>query len=134
MSTNQERLVRGETRLPNGCTLFWEKNGVGGRRYASDEIGGGVCVWDTSLVDHGTLLMAMTIERELEFIEVRGKALVATLHHDAGAIARCSSCGRYSDDSRSLSGHHPCECGHNGYWSGSFVPPHEAATWSDAGT
>jgi len=32
-------------------TIFVEDNGVGGRRYISDEVGCGVCVWDTALVD-----------------------------------------------------------------------------------
>ena len=49
----------GQCRLPNGCTLYWEPNGIGGRRYFSDEIGGGVLVWDTSLVDSVTLLAAI---------------------------------------------------------------------------
>ena len=49
-------------RLPNGYTLYRTPNEVGGYRYASDEIGGGVCVWDTSLVDESTLLAALTEE------------------------------------------------------------------------
>lgn len=48
--------------LPNGCMLFREENEVGGHRYWSDEIGGGVCVWDTCLVDSSTLLAAITEE------------------------------------------------------------------------
>ncbi len=50
-------------RLPNGCTLYKESNGVGGHRYWSDEIGGGVCIWDTSLVDSSTLLAAIVEEQ-----------------------------------------------------------------------
>lgn len=71
--TDQERLSSGQCPLPNGSTLYWELNEVGGRRYMSDEIGGGVHVWDTCIVDNGTLLMAMAVERELEFIESRIK-------------------------------------------------------------
>ena len=62
--------------LPNGCALFWMPNEVGGRRYASDEIGGGVIVWDTSLVDQSTLLAAIVQEENLrikEIIEERKK-------------------------------------------------------------
>lgn len=48
--------------LPNGFTLYREPNGVGGYRYWSDEVGGGVVVWDTSLVEQSTILAAMTEE------------------------------------------------------------------------
>lgn len=51
-----------EAPLPNGNTLFWKLNEAGGRTYYSDEIGGGVVVWDTCLVDHSTLLAAITTE------------------------------------------------------------------------
>lgn len=47
------------TRLPNGTTLSWEPNGVGGHRFISDEIGGGVVVWDTSIVARETLDAAL---------------------------------------------------------------------------
>ncbi len=48
--------------LPNRCALYCEANGVGGHRYWSDEVGGGVCVWDTSLVGEDTLLAAIVEE------------------------------------------------------------------------
>jgi len=48
--------------LPNGSTLFRRKNEVGGYIYYSDEIGGGVGVWDTALVDESTLLAAIVAE------------------------------------------------------------------------
>jgi hypothetical protein len=48
--------------LPNGYMLYREPNEVGGHRYWSDEVGGGVCVWDTCLVDSSTLLMAIAEE------------------------------------------------------------------------
>jgi hypothetical protein len=51
-------------KLPNGCTLYRESNGVGGHRYWSDEIGGGVMLWDTSLVDATTLLTAIVEEQK----------------------------------------------------------------------
>lgn len=49
-------------RLPNGCTLYWNENSAGGRTYVSDEIGGGVLIWDTALVDQSSLLAAMAQE------------------------------------------------------------------------
>lgn len=49
----------GEIPLPNGCTLYWKYNEVGGITYSSDEVGGGVHVWDTALVDDATLLAAI---------------------------------------------------------------------------
>jgi len=52
--------------LPNGCSLYWEDNTVGGRTYYSDEVGGGVIVWDTALVDISTLLAAITNEMKLQ--------------------------------------------------------------------
>jgi hypothetical protein len=51
-------------RLPNGCTLYKERNGVGGHRYWSDEVGGGVMIWDTCLVDPTTLLTAIVEEHK----------------------------------------------------------------------
>jgi len=55
----------GRINLPNGCSLYYHDNKVGGRIYYSDEIGGGVPVWDTCLVDESTLLAAMTQEHAL---------------------------------------------------------------------
>jgi len=69
MATVKKTVTIGQ--LPNGATLFVEFNEVGGRRYWSDEIGGGVCVWDTSLVDSGTLLAAMAEERTWEFLNAQ---------------------------------------------------------------
>lgn len=51
------------TKDSRGNTLMVEKNEVGGRRYWSDEIGGGVCVWDTSLVSMEMLLLAIEQEK-----------------------------------------------------------------------
>jgi len=55
--------------LPNGCHLYWKINEVGGRTYYSDEIGGGVHVWDTCLCQDSTLLAALTQEAEFQYIE-----------------------------------------------------------------
>lgn len=52
--------------LPNGATLYREENGVGGHRYWSDEVGGGVCIWDTCLTDKSTLLAAIVEEQRRE--------------------------------------------------------------------
>lgn len=55
--------------LPNGFTLYREPNEVGGYRYWSDEVGGGVMVWDTCLTASGTLLAAI-VEEERRSREV----------------------------------------------------------------
>lgn len=56
---------KGDIQLPNGFHLYWEPNEVGGRRYTSDEVGGGVQVWDTSLVDANTMLAAIVHEARM---------------------------------------------------------------------
>lgn len=53
--------------LPNGCTLYASRNAVGGTTYLSDEIGGGVAVWDTALVCQSTLLAAMVHDATANF-------------------------------------------------------------------
>lgn len=58
---------KGEVRLPNGCTLYWNETEQG-REYISDEIGGGVVVWHTALVDAGSLLAA--IVQEATFLKI----------------------------------------------------------------
>lgn len=64
---------------------------------------------------------------------MRGDYIKATPYHDAGAFARCSWCGRYSDYSGSLlRDRHPCDCGKEHGWSGSFTPPTEESKWSEA--
>lgn len=45
-----------------GLSLYRQVNDVGGYTYYSDEIGGGVFVWDTCLVDNRTLLAAIEVE------------------------------------------------------------------------
>jgi len=53
--------------LAGGYTLYRKPNGAGGYTYISDEINGGVVVWDTCLVRRSTLITAMEIEeRRLE--------------------------------------------------------------------
>lgn len=65
--------VKGTSRevgpLPNGSTLFVEDNQAGGRTYFSDEVGGGVVVWDTCLVSESTILAAMVEEARLVRVE-----------------------------------------------------------------
>jgi len=48
-----------------GNTLLVQDNEVGGRTYWSDEIGGGVFVWDTALVSAEMLQLALDTERKL---------------------------------------------------------------------
>lgn len=64
--------AEGHVELASGYTLFWWTDpAVGCRVYESDEIGGGVCVWNTALVDDTTLLAAILQERALQRIELR---------------------------------------------------------------
>jgi hypothetical protein len=58
---------------PNGSHLFRKPNGVGGYVYISDEIGGGVVVWDTALVSEATLLAALVSEHHRFYIECQDK-------------------------------------------------------------
>ncbi len=55
--------------LPNGCSLYVKENEAGGRTYYSDEVGGGVFVWDTALIDISTLLAAITEENVISKME-----------------------------------------------------------------
>lgn len=55
--------------LPNGAHLFRKPNGAGGYIYYSDEVGGGVTVWDTCLVAESTLLTAMACEHHRSYLE-----------------------------------------------------------------
>lgn len=57
--TGRQKMTEQVAALPNGCTLFREKNAAGGYTYYSDEVGSGVVVWDTALVDESTLLAAI---------------------------------------------------------------------------
>jgi hypothetical protein len=59
---------KGEVRLPNGCTLFWVTTEQG-RLYISDEVGGGVEVWHTALVEPSTLMAAMVQESAFQKLE-----------------------------------------------------------------
>lgn len=59
----------GSIPLPNGCTLCWKTNEVGGRTYVSDEIPGGIEVWNTALMSESTLLAAIVNEARLVTIE-----------------------------------------------------------------
>ena len=65
MSDSPTRKIEEVCLLPNGCTLYREPNEVGGHRYWSDEVGGGVFLWDTSIVDSSSLLAAI-VEEERE--------------------------------------------------------------------
>ena len=47
-----------------GYTIYVEPTDIGGRRYWSDSIGGGVMIWDTALVSEEELLFALAAERK----------------------------------------------------------------------
>lgn len=66
-------LAKGAVDMHNGASLFWEANKAGGRTYSSDEIGGGVEVWDTCLVSFHTLCEAMAIECAMMAAESRAE-------------------------------------------------------------
>lgn len=67
-------MLSGEIPLPNGCTLYYDTDeSVGCRKYFSDEIGGGVDVWHTALVDSSTLLAAIVHEERLRIQEFHQK-------------------------------------------------------------
>ena len=55
--------------LPTGYHLYRKPNKVGGHIYYSDEIGGGVVVWDTCVVDESTLLTAIVCEKHRKYLE-----------------------------------------------------------------
>lgn len=57
--------IEGTNTLPNGCTLYWKTNDQGCREYYSDECGAVIRVWDTTIIDDGTLLAALTQEKLL---------------------------------------------------------------------
>lgn len=58
-----ERVVMNSVcELPNGSVLYRQR-GEQGNIYFSDEIGGGVLVWDTAMVDPNTLLAAIVEEK-----------------------------------------------------------------------
>lgn len=58
---------------PKGAHLFRGPDGAGGYSYFSDEVGCGVSVWTTSLVDEGTLLAAMFHEHKRKYEEYMAK-------------------------------------------------------------
>lgn len=48
-----------------GYTVFVEETEPGGRRYWSDEIGGGVVIFDTTLVAIETIEYALNMEQQV---------------------------------------------------------------------
>jgi hypothetical protein len=76
-SIKQEKRLTDACRLPNGCHLYYKDNEAGGRTYWSDEIGGGVMVWDTCLVDQDTLLAAIVQEGTFRYKETINKCKTA---------------------------------------------------------
>lgn len=56
--------------LHDGYELFVQDNGAGGRSYYSNEIDGGVLIYDTCLHDRAVIIMAMAEEVRLEYIEM----------------------------------------------------------------
>jgi len=80
-------------RLPNGHRLYRQAADGGCHIYLSDEIGGGVVVWDTSTVERSTLLAAVVEEsrREREALREetrRERAREAEQHIENRALVR----------------------------------------------
>ena len=73
-----------------------------------------------------------------EAMPFRGSHITKTGHHDAGAVARCSYCRRYSDNNKALQydPYHEspkdlkCDCGKTHGWCGSFERPTSESIWS----
>lgn len=65
----EEDNVIGEFKLPNGHTCIIQENKAGGRSYISDEVGGGVLIYDTCLQDPSSVLACLTKEAELAHAE-----------------------------------------------------------------
>ncbi len=57
-----------------GHDIFVEPNSVGGRRYWSTSIGGGVIVWDTSLASEEELEICTNYEKAILKTELEGSA------------------------------------------------------------
>ena len=51
------------TKTPEGYGIYMSENEVGGRTYFSDEVGGGVFIWDTALISMATLECVLSVER-----------------------------------------------------------------------
>lgn len=75
MSTDDELKLDpqcGTFQLGDGYILTWHiEEQTGGRVYVSDEIGGGVVVWDTALVSERAMLGALMLERVFDIIVAR---------------------------------------------------------------
>jgi len=55
--------------LPNGSHIYRKDNAAGGHTYYSDEVGGGIVIWDTCLLAESTLLTAMACEHHRKYTE-----------------------------------------------------------------
>lgn len=61
---------------------------------------------------------------------VQAESPKGTMFHDAGAVAQCQYCSRYTLDWNALGDRQPvCDCGKQHGWSGSFKPPGTDAKW-----
>jgi hypothetical protein len=64
-NTSENKLVKiGETKI--GHDIFREPNEVGGHRYWSTSVGGGVVIWDTCLASIEELEIAINYEKAIE--------------------------------------------------------------------
>src|ERR1019366_125584 len=86
--------MRKVTDLPNGHELFVEDSEAGGHTYWSDEVGGGVVVWDAALVDAATLLAAM-VEEERDLMVTRWRRQVKVKQPKETTMILCINCIHY---------------------------------------
>ena len=89
---------------PDSSHLYRKSNGAGGHVYMTDCVGGGVFVWDTSLVPEGTLLAVMACEhrrRYVEDIKSRNEATLKTIAMEQAAATDGSFVPEILDGQRS---------------------------------
>jgi hypothetical protein len=63
-------------RTSRGYTIYRQENGVGGHIYWSDEVGGGVIVWDTSLINPDSIIFAMLVEGSMPCAPLTQRQLI----------------------------------------------------------
>lgn len=91
-ASNPADTDEGYADMHNGSRLYWRTEKHGGRVYASDEVGGGVDVWDTALVSHSTLCEAIAVEFGLLAAERRDAFKAKADEHRARSQASAEFC------------------------------------------
>jgi hypothetical protein len=101
----------------------------------------GISIWGDLQMEAAKEIEILTAEREAyagamdrmkaALAQPQGEiAPKANMFHDAGAIAQCHYCKRYTLDRKALESRQPvCSCGKNTGWCGSFKAPGPDAAW-----